>query len=107
MQVAIPHSLDKEIVRQRLRDNSDDIGNAVPGGMADITTSWASEDRMDMAISAMGQTMNGHVQIEDDQILFDIELPLALSFVAPMVEGAIRQQGERLIAPPRDSEKPD
>ena len=107
MQVAIPHSLDKAIVRQRLRDNSDQIGEAVPGGMADITTSWANEDQMDMAISAMGQTMNGKVLIQDDQLLFDIELPAMLGFVAPMVEGAIRQQGQRLVAPPREDEKSD
>lgn len=102
MEVAIPHQLTREEVRRRLRDNSDRMGDAIPGGMADITTSWPSEDRMAMAISAMGQSMEGHVDIEDNQVVFSIELPMALSFVKPMVEGAIRQQGQALLAPPKD-----
>ena len=101
MQVAVPHDLSREEVRRRLRENSDRMGDAIPGGMADITTSWPSEDRMAMAISAMGQTMEGAVEIEDNQVVFNIDLPLALSFVAPMVEGAIRQQGQALLAPPK------
>lgn len=101
MQVAIPHDLDREEVRRRLRDNSDRMGDAIPGGMADISTSWASDDRMEMAISAMGQTMSGHIDIEDNRVVFEIELPMALSFVEPMVEGAIRQQGQALLAPPK------
>ena len=101
MRVAIPHQLDRDEVRRRLQQNSHQMGDAIPGGMADITTSWPSEDRMNMAISAMGQSMDGHVDIEDSQVVFEIELPLALSFVQPMVEGAIRQQGQALLAPPK------
>ena len=41
MQVAIPHDLDRETVRQRLRNNSHKIADHVPGGMADVQTSWA------------------------------------------------------------------
>ena len=100
MQVAIPHQLTRDEVRARLRANSDRMGDAIPGGMADITTSWPSEDTMAMAISAMGQSMEGAVEIEDHQVVFNIDLPLALSFIAPMVEGAIRQQGQALLAPP-------
>lgn len=102
MEVAIPHTLPREEVRRRLRDNSDRMGDAIPGGMADISTSWPSEDRMAMAISAMGQGIEGYVDIQDNQVVFTIDLPLALSFVAPMVEGAIRQQGQALLAPPKD-----
>ena len=100
MQVAIPHELTREEVRRRLRANSDRMGDAIPGGMADITTSWPSEDTMAMSISAMGQSMDGAVEIEDNRVVFNIDLPLALGFVAPMVEGAIRQQGQALLAPP-------
>lgn len=101
MRVAIPHQLDRAEVRRRLSQNSHQMGDAIPGGMADITTSWPSEDRMNMAISAMGQSMDGHVDIEDSQVVFEIELPMALSFVQPIVENAIRQQGQALLAPPR------
>ena len=100
MQVAIPHQLSKDTVRERLRTRSHTIGDAIPGGMAQVTTSWPSEDRMGMTITAMGQVLNGRVDIEDSQLLFVIDLPPALGFIEPLVAGAIRQQGQKMLAPP-------
>ncbi len=99
MEVAIPHELGSAEVRRRLKENSDQIGAGMPGGMVDIATSWPSENRMDMDISAMGQSIAGHVDITETQVTFHIELPMALGFVKPMIESAIRDQGRRLVAP--------
>lgn len=100
MEVAIPHSLGKEEVRRRLQANSHRIGDSIPGGMADVVTQWPSEDRMTMAIAAMGQELRAHVDIEDQQVMFYVDLPPALGFIQPIVEGAIRQQSHKLLAPP-------
>lgn len=102
MEVTIPHDLAIEEVRRRLRENSDQIGAGIPGGMAEVTTSWPSEDRMDMNIEAMGQMIEGFVAIEEARVVFNIELPMALAFLKPMVENTIRQQGQRLLAPAKD-----
>ncbi|MEL1251456.1 polyhydroxyalkanoic acid system family protein [Aurantiacibacter gilvus] len=101
MQVAIPHNLDREEVRRRFRDNTHRIGDSIPGGMAEIETSWPSEDRMNMAIEAMGQALTGHIDIEDQQVVFHMTLPAALGFLTPMIEGAIRKQGQNLLEPPQ------
>lgn len=98
MRVPIPHKLDKETVRRRLRDRSHKIANHIPGGVADVTTDWPSEDRMNLNVSAMGQMVRGHVDIEDDQVVFVMDLPPSLSFMEPMVASAVRQQGQKLIA---------
>ncbi len=100
MRVAIPHSLDKDTVRERLRSNTSSIGDHIPGGGA-VTTRWSSEDRMIMDISAMGQTLSANVDVEVGQVVLTVDLPPALSFIGPMVAGAIRQQGEKLLAPPK------
>ncbi|MCB2067893.1 MAG: polyhydroxyalkanoic acid system family protein [Erythrobacter sp.] len=102
MRVPIPHRLEREEVRRRLRDNSHRMADAIPGGMAQVDTSWPSEDRMTMAISAMGQALNGHIDIEDQQVVFEIDLPPALGFLTPMIEGAIQQQGQKMLEGPRD-----
>ncbi len=102
MEVAIPHQLGREEVRRRLQSSSHEIADAIPGGMADVQTSWPSEDRMAMAITAMGQMMSGHIDIEDDQVLFHMEMPPALSFLKPIVEGAIRQGAQKMLEPPKD-----
>jgi len=98
MRVAIPHSLPKAEVRRRMEAKQGDIAGMVPGGMAQIETQWVSEDRMAMVIKAMGQVLNGHVDIEETQAVFDVELPPALSFVEPMIAGTLEQKGRKLLS---------
>jgi hypothetical protein len=99
MDVAIPHNLGKDTVRERLRTRGHLIGEGIPGGMAEVTTGWPSEDRMTMKVTALGQTIDAHVDIEEAQVVFHVEVPPALGFVKPIIEGAIRQQGEKLLLP--------
>jgi hypothetical protein len=65
-----------------------------------VETSWPGEDRMNLSVQAMGQAVTGHIDIRDNAIEVVLLLPPALGFITPMVEGAIRQQGQRLLAPP-------
>lgn len=101
MRVAIPHQLGKDEVRRRLQSSSHKIADHIPGGMAQVTTSWPSEERMTMQIAAMGQNLTGAVEIEAEQVVFQFDLPPALAFIEPMIEGAIRKQGQKLLAPPK------
>ena len=97
MRVPIPHDLPKEEVRRRLSSRSHEIGNFIPGGMAQVSTDWPNEDTMNLSVRAMGQGINGRVLIEERQVVFEVDLPPALAFVEPMVAGAIRQQGTKLL----------
>lgn len=98
MRVAIPHSLPREEVRRRLRDNVGDLASHIPGGLAEVESSWTSEDRMMLTVGALGQQVAGHVDVEEGQVVFEINLPPALSFVEPIVEQAVRGQGQKLLA---------
>lgn len=101
MDVDIPHALGREEVRRRLRENAHRMGDNLPGGMAEIQTNWSSEDRMGMSISAMGQMLTGHIDIFDDKVTVHMILPPALGFLKPMVEGAVRQSGQKMLEPPK------
>jgi len=100
MRVEIPHNLDKATARERLRANSHKMAEQFPGGMAQVETSWPNEDTMAMHVRAMGQELNGQVELEEGKLVFNIVLPAALSFVEPIISGAIKQSGQKLIAPP-------
>lgn len=101
MDIAIPHDLGREEVRRRLRANAGRIGESIPGGMAEVTANWEGEDRLALAIAVMGQSIEGAVLIEDAEVRIQLDLPLGLSFIAPMVESAVRESGQRmLLAPP-------
>lgn len=99
MQVAIPHALGKDEARRRLKSRIHELGDHLPGA-ASVETAWTGEDRMEMKVGAMGQALNGAILVEEAQVVFEIDLPMALSFIKPMVEGAIRSQGEKLLALP-------
>lgn len=98
MRVPIAHDLPREEVRRRLRERSPEIASFVPGGIADVTTAWPDEDHMTLGVRAMGQGIDGQIIIEDHQVVFEVNLPPALSFVEPMVAGAIRDKGQKLLA---------
>ena len=97
MRVPISHELPKEEVRRRLRERSGEIASFVPGGMAEVVTDWPNDDCMTLGVKAMGQSINGKVLIEESCVIFEIDLPLALSFVEPMISGAIREKGQKLL----------
>ena len=97
MRVPISHELPKEEVRRRLRERSGEIASFVPGGMAEVVTDWPNNDCMTLGVKTMGQSINGKVLIEESCVIFEIDLPLALSFVEPMISGAIREKGQKLL----------
>lgn len=98
MQVRLSHGLGREEVRRRLRGHAHELAGGVPGGMAQVETSWPCEDRMDMTVTAMGQALRGDIAIGDSEIVITLALPLALSLFEPMISGAIRDQGQKLLA---------
>lgn len=98
MRVPLQHQLGKEEVRRRLHARSHEIGDAIPGGVAEVKTSWPDEDRMALDINAMGNLTRAQVLIEETQVVFEIDLPPALSFVEPIIAGAIRKKGQKLLA---------
>lgn len=98
MRVPLQHNLGKEEVRRRLKARSHEISDAIPGGMADVATSWPNEDCMAIDIKAMGSITRAQVLIEETQVIFEVDLPPALSFVEPIVAGAIRSKGQKLLS---------
>ncbi len=97
MRVAVPHSLGREEVRSRLKGRIHELADVIPGGMADVSSHWPNDDRMDLTVVAMGQTVAGNIVIEDATVTVDIALPLALSFVEPMIRGAIERNSRKLL----------
>lgn len=96
MRIAIPHSHPRAEVRQRIRSRSHEIADFLPG-FATVQTDWPSEDRMALNVGAMGQAIDGTVEIEDGQVVFTVNLPGALAFVEPMIKAAIKDKGQKLL----------
>lgn len=97
MRVALPHDLGREEVRRRLSARSHEIGDMIPGGLAQVTSNWPTDDLMELTIYALGQTITGDIEIYEAQVVIAFDLPPALSFLRPMIEGAVRNNATRLL----------
>ena len=97
MRVPIPHSLGREEARRRLHERSGELAGMMPGGMADVTITWPSEDRMAIAVTAMGKLVQAAVEVGDSNVVVEVDLPLALKFFEPLVRGAVEVNGRKLL----------
>ena len=97
MRIPIPHKLGRDEARRRLRERSGEIAGLFPGMGAAVEVAWPSEDRMAVTVTVMGQTVAGHVDVEDEAVVFEIALPMALSFVEPVIRSAIEAKGRKLL----------
>lgn len=95
--VEIQHQLGREEVRRRMSARVGDLAKRIPGGMAEVSSSWASEDRMLLDVVAMGQKVAATVDIEDRLVRVSVALPLLLSFMAGPITAMVRKSGEDLL----------
>lgn len=97
MRVSLPHSLGKDEVRRRMHEHGHEIGGYFPPGMATVETSWPHEDRMDLHIIAAGQKIEGGIDIAEDNVVIELDLPAILGFLGGTLERAVRKHGGKLL----------
>lgn len=91
MNIDIPHNLGREEARRRLKSRIGELAGHIPGGAADVRTDWPTEDRMNLSVDALGQSVSTVLDIEEAVIRLQLRLPAMLSFMAGPIEKAIRK----------------
>jgi hypothetical protein len=99
MRVTLPHDLTKDEVRRRMHKHAGEIGGFFPPGLAKVTTDWPNEDRMTITAVVMGQTIPGGVEVRDNDVVIEMDLPLLFSVMKGPLEAAVKKEGGRLLAP--------
>ena len=97
MKVRLPHKLEKAEIRRRLEERKGEIVDYFPDGMADMESRWVGEDHLDFVVAIAGQRIQGAVDIADDHVVIDVDLPFILSFLGKKVEDSVRKEGTRLL----------
>ncbi|MFC3693721.1 polyhydroxyalkanoic acid system family protein [Chenggangzhangella methanolivorans] len=90
MQFEVPHSLGKSEARRRIENGLPALEKHIPGG-GTVASTWTAEDRLSLTISAMGQSIDVAIEVEDAVVRGDIDVPMMLS----MMSGAIRDFVEK------------
>ena len=95
--VRVPHSLGKTEAKRRLQAGFGDAktkASNLAGGKATIDERWDG-DRMTFEVGAMGQTLTGWADVEEDAVHVYVVLPKLLAAVAGKLKDTIRPMIEK------------
>ena len=95
--IEVPHNLSRLEVKHRMESRLGDLPSHIPGGVAQVTSRWPSEDRMAIDVLAMGQTIAATLDIEDQLVRISLVLPPMLSFMSGPISAIVRRNGEDLL----------
>lgn len=95
--ITVSHQLGREEARSRLRDNTDWIHAQLTPYTNAVDSRW-TDDRMDFRVAAMGQTVTGELEVLDDAVRVEIQLPRMLSWLGRLIGDRVREQGRLMLS---------
>lgn len=93
--VDLPHTLGREEAQRRIAANVHKLQGYIPGG-ADVTSNWV-ENRLDLTVGAMGQSVDAKIDVEEKLVRCVIALPGLLGMFARPIEAALKAKGSDLL----------
>ena len=93
--VSVPHKLGRDEAKRRIADNIGSLQSHIPGG-ANVTSNWVG-DRLELGISALGQTVDASITVEEAQARVHVELSGMLAMLAGPIEAALKSKGPELL----------
>jgi hypothetical protein len=94
--VSIPHNLGKAEAKRRLQGGLTQLKSQFGDKIASVEETWA-EDQMDFRVGALGQSINGNLQVFDEQVRVEVQLPWLLAMVAEKAKNFIQKQGTLML----------
>ena len=94
--VSIPHQLGRVEARRRIETDFAKILHLFPGGKADCSQRWEG-DRLAFAVTALGQTVTGVIDVRDAEVTMEIRLPGVLGVIAGGLKRRLEKTGQRLL----------
>jgi hypothetical protein len=94
--VSIPHNLGQDEAMRRLHGGMTSLKSQFGDKVASIDETW-SGNRMDFHVGAMGQNVSGHLEVMQDQVRVEIQLPWILAMVAEKAKTFIQRQGTLML----------
>ena len=89
--VVVPHSLSKEDARSRLDHLIERIRSEHGERLSNMQGGWVA-DVLSFSFSTMGMAVSGAMNVEDDQVRVQGQLPLAAAFFRGKIEQTIQSE---------------
>jgi hypothetical protein len=96
--VTLPHRLGKAEALRRLKVS---FGDNQPGGggFLVLRNQW-SGDHLDFRASVLGQNATGTVDVAEDHVRLEVQLPWLLSMLANKAKALVEKQGKLMLEKP-------
>ncbi len=95
--VEIPHDLGRDEARRRIEGGmAKGKAAAEKSGIKVDTLNWV-EDSLNFGVSALGQKIDGQIDVLADHVRLEVRMPLLLSLFAEKVRGIVSKEGTKLL----------
>jgi Putative polyhydroxyalkanoic acid system protein (PHA_gran_rgn) len=94
--VTIPHRLGKAEAARRLRSG---LGSARTryGHLMQVQEETWESDRLTLRVSALGQSANGVIDVAEDNLRLEVQLPWLLAKLGETIKSVVRREGTLLL----------
>ena len=96
LRVTVSHQLGLAEARRRIDTRFAKLANQLPGGVKVDSQRWDG-DRLLFGVSALGQTLSGRVDVLENIVTIDIELPGLLGPIAGLFQHRLQTAGRLLL----------
>jgi hypothetical protein len=97
--VSIPHRLGRPEAKRRLDSGIGRIGPELAGLISTLDHSWV-EDTLNFRAVAMWQTISGRIEVLDDALRIEIDLPWMMRLLGDTIAKQVRGRGIALLEKP-------
>lgn len=96
IKVDIPHKLGRETARRRIDEGFAKLRQDMLGGMVKFDDVWTG-DHLDFRARVMGQSVTGKLDIHEDRVHVEVDLPMILAAIADKLRGRLQKEGQILL----------
>ncbi len=94
--VSIPHQLGREEAVRRLKAGLGRVETQFGALLAVQEETWQAE-RLAFRVTALGQPVSGTIDVGEDRVVLELQLPWLLAKLAGAVQPLIRREGSLML----------
>ena len=95
--VSIPHQIGRDEAKARLERGIGRLKAKFADSIAAVDETW-SGDHLEFSVKALGQSVSGALDIADDHVKVEVQLPMLLTLIGQKAKGYIEREGALLLA---------
>jgi hypothetical protein len=100
--VSIPHRLGRQEAKRRLDSGIGRIGPELAGLVSTLDHSWEG-DTLNFRAAAMWQTISGRLEVMDDAVRIEIDLPWMMRLLGDTIMKQVRGRGIAMLEKPPEA----